>query len=215
MKKVYLYLPLLISFGISAYFAHRIPYFPGDIKTSVCVQQISLPLFNPVMRAVSFISSVVLAIIIVVLVVVCLWMLRKRLEAVFIGSATGIASLINFLLKLLIARPRPTNELIQVFVATNESSFPSGHTLYAVVFYGLLFYLAPRLIKHTKAVKALRSILLILILLTMISRIYLGVHWLSDILGSLLFGGLILAIAIGLFRHHARRERQKIGGKHA
>ena len=215
MRKVYLYLPLLISFGISACFAHRLPYFPGDVKTSLCVQQISFPLFTPVMRAVSFISSLTPAIIIVVLIVACLWILGKRLEAVFIGSATSIASLTNFLLKLLIARPRPTSELVQVFVASNESSFPSGHTTYAVVFYGLLFYLAPRLIKRSKTVKALRSILIILILLIMLSRIYLGVHWLSDILGSLLFGGLILSIAIGLFRYHAKRERQKIGGKHA
>ena len=215
MRKVYRYLPLLISFGLLACFAHRLPYFPGDVKTSLYVQQITTPLFAPAMKAVSFISSLIPAIIIVVLLIACLWVLRKRLEAVFIGSATGIASLINFLLKLLIARPRPTSELVQVLVTRNESSFPSGHTTYAVAFYGLLFFLAPRLIKRPKAVNALRSILIILILLTMLSRIYLGVHWLSDILGSLLFGGLILAIAIGLYRHYAMRELQKTGGKSA
>lgn len=167
------------------------------------------------MIAISFISSVIPAVIIVGGVVILLWVLRKRIEAVFIGPAVGLASLINLPIKLAINRPRPTNELIQVLATGNESSFPSGHTLYAVIFYGFMFYLSPRLIKNKAATNLLRSVLIILILSTMVSRIYLGAHWFSDVLGGLFFGGLVLAATIALYHHYAKRNQPVLGERNA
>ncbi|MBM4433471.1 MAG: phosphatase PAP2 family protein [Chloroflexi bacterium] len=217
MRKLRLgvYLLFVALFGLFSYFAHRLPYFPGDVEISLWVQEIDLPLFSPIMKGISFISSVIPAVIIVGVVVIILWVLRKRLEAVFIGPSAGLASLINLPIKLAIDRPRPTNELIQVLATGNESSFPSGHTLYAVIFYGFMFYLSPKLIKNRVAVKLLRSILVILILATMTSRIYLGAHWFSDVLGGFFFGGLVLAATIALYRHYAGRSKPMLRERNA
>ena len=217
MRKLRLgvYLSFVALFGLFSYFAHQLPYFPGDVEISLWVQQIDLPFFEPTMIAISFISSVIPAVIIVGVVAIILWVLRKRLEAVFIGPAAGLASLINLPIKLAIDRPRPTNELIQILATGNESSFPSGHTLYAVIFYGFMFYLSPRLIKNKAATNVLRSTLVILILSTMASRIYLGAHWFSDTMGGFFFGGLVLAATIALYRHYAKRNQPMLREKNA
>src|SRR4030042_4773516 len=95
------YLSFVALFGLFSYFAHRLPYFPGDVKISLWIQEIDLPFFEPTMRAISFISSVIPAVVIVGVVVILLCVLGKRLEAIFIGASTAVAvSFINWLLKL-------------------------------------------------------------------------------------------------------------------
>lgn len=156
------------------------------------------------MTAISFISSTLPAVVIVALVIIGLLATGRKLEPIFIASATSLAALLNWLLKLLISRPRPGSEIIQVLVESNGLSFPSGHTVYAVVFYGFLFYLAPRVTAQPAVIGIVRPVLILLILLTGISRVYLGAHWPSDVLGSLLLGGLLLFLAIALYHKYAR-----------
>lgn len=199
------YTLLVISFGLLSYFAHRFPYFPGDIEISHWVQQIDLPLFEPVMRAVSFIGNLVPAGIIVFLVCAGFLLKGKRLAALSIGSTTLVECLVNQPLKILIDRPRPGEELVRVMVMNGEKSFPSGHTLYGTAVYGLLFYLAPVIIRRPVALEAVRLALVALILLSALSRIYLGAHWFSDVMGGFLLGALILAPAITFYRTYRGR----------
>lgn len=196
----------LILFGLLCFLAHQLPYFPGDIGISLWLQGIDLPFLNPIMQAVSYISSSIPKIITVALVAGGLWVSGRKLEPIFIASLTSSAALLNWLLKLLISRPRPEIELIQIMVQSNGFSFPSGHVTSAVVFYSFLFYLAPRLVKQPVATGALRSLLILLILLTGASRVYLGAHWPSDILGSFLLSGLLLAPTIVLYHNYAKEH---------
>jgi len=200
-----IYTLLLISFGLLCYLAHQLPYFPGDIAISSWLQGIDLLALKPIMQAASYINSLIPAIVIVSLVVGGLWASHRKLEPVFVALLTSLAALLNWLIKLLISRPRPAGEL-------HGLSFPSGHVTYAIVFYGFLFYLTPRLVKQPLARGAVRALLVILILLTGASRVYLGAHWPSDILGSLLLGGLLLAPAIALYHNYAKGQ---IGDKDA
>ncbi len=208
MSRLYIgiYAFFLILFGLLCYFAHQFPYFPGDVAISLWLQGLNLPFLNPIMQTASYINSMIPAIVIVALVAGGLWASGRKLEPILIASLTSSAALLNWLLKLLISRPRPGNELIQVLGENNGLSFPSGHITYAVVFYGFLFYLAPRLIKQPAVTVALRCLLLLLILLTGTSRVYLGAHWSSDVLGSLLLGGLLLAPTITLYHNYAKEH---------
>lgn len=207
-----IYIFFLISLTILGYLAHQLPYFPGDIAVSLWLQKIDLSFFNPVMQAVSYISSLIPVIVIVILVAGGLLLSRKKPEAIFLVSLTSLTALANWLLKLLIGRPRPDSELIQILGESSGFSFPSGHTAYAVVFYGFIFYLVPRLTKQAAGRWALQPILILLVILTGASRIYLGAHWLSDTLASLLLGGLLLATTIALHHNYAKGNQRRLGG---
>ena len=214
MSKLHIgiYIFFLISFGILGYFAHQLPYFPGDVAVSLWLQNIDLSFFNPVMQTVSYISSLIPAIIIVILVAGGLLLLGKKPEVIFLISLTSLTALANWLLKLLIGRPRPDSELIQVLGESSGFSFPSGHTAYAIVFNGFLFYLVPRVTRQATIRRALQSILILLVLLTGSSRIYLEAHWPSDTLAGLLLGGLLLATAIALHHNYAKGNQRRLGG---
>ncbi len=200
MRRLYfvIYAICLILFGLLGYLAHQSYNFPGDSAINLWFEGISPPFVDTLMQAVSSFSEIIPAITTVALVAIVLWFFRKRLETVFIVVLPSLAVLLTFLLKVLIDRPRPGGELLD----NGGLSFPSGHVTYAIAFFGLLFYLIPRLIEQPVAVTVLRSFLVILILLTAASRIYLGAHWASDVLGSLLLGGLLIVPTIILYKRY-------------
>ena len=210
-----IYVFCLILFGLLCYFAREFSYFPGDVTFSLWLQGIYLPFLNPVMKAVSYISSVIPAVITVTLLVIVLWASGRKLESIFIASLTSSAALLNWLLKLLVSRPRPGIELMEILSENNGLSFPSGHVTYAVVFFGFLSYLVPRLVKQPAVAWTLRSLLILLIFLIATSRVYLQAHWSSDILGSFLLGGLLLALAINLYQNRTTGHQRTLGDKNA
>ncbi len=202
---------LSIAFGLLAYFSHRSLYFPIDLRISLWMQGFDRLLF-PIMYAVSFISSQLPATGIVVSVAIWLGKSKRRLESILTGSATAISLLtIVPAVKSIVDRPRPSPELVQVMMPTQGESFPSGHAVYAIVFYGFLFYLTPKLISRPVLARALQAFLVVLIGLTMASRIYLGAHWFSDILGGLFLGGLVLTATIVIYCHYSSQSKSNAG----
>ena len=124
----------------------------------------------------------------------------------------GGGSLSSWLIKLLVNRPRPDIELVQILEGTIGSGFPSGHMALATAIGGFIFYLAPRLVKTPAARWFLRALLIVIILTIGVSRIYLGAHWASDVVGGLFLGGLLLYPAIVLYnqiRHQAKKVELK------
>ncbi|MFH1381746.1 MAG: phosphatase PAP2 family protein [Chloroflexota bacterium] len=198
----------LVLFGVLGYLAHRFPTFPGDLPISLWLQKLDLPFFHSKMVVLSFLGGDVPAAIIVTIVVICLWVTRKRPEAIFIAVLASTEAMLNWLLKQWIARPRPTG--VEIWSNNTDASFPSGHVVFVAVFYGFLCYLLPKLIKQRAAAVTLQAVSILLIVFTGVSRIYLGAHWLSDALGSLLLAGLLLAPAIVLYHNY-----RKTGVDHA
>ena len=100
---------------------------------------------------------------------------------------------LNNVLKLIFKRERPIDIML---VEESGYSFPSGHTMVACIFYGFIIYLVNKS-KYTRKTKTIiNSILTILILLIGVSRIYLGVHYATDVIGSYLIGISYLIIFI-------------------
>ncbi len=103
-------------------------------------------------------------------------------------------------IKLLVARPRPKAPLVEILQVVNGQSFPSGHVMSYLAYFGLLFSLGIILFRGKRW---WRMVLLIIpaffVVMVGPSRIYLGAHWASDVLGAYLIGGVLLGIALWLY----------------
>ena len=104
-----------------------------------------------------------------------------------------LITLLNQILKFVIQRPRPTQYRI---VDASGYSFPSGHSMVSMAFYGFLIYLIYRYLKNKYLKTILILILSVVIVLIGISRIYLGVHYTSDVCAGFLLSLSYLIVYI-------------------
>jgi undecaprenyl-diphosphatase len=206
MRRLYLgfYVSAVVLFGVLGYLAHQFAYFPGDVAISQWLQQSIPSNMGPIMQIISDLGSTGAAALIVAAVAASLWLSGRRRESIFVAGLTSAAAILNWVLKWVIIRPRPDGNLIQLIGTDTGFSFPSGHVTHAFVFYGFLFYLAPRLVITPARCVVLRVGLALLILLTIVSRLYLGVHWPSDVLGSLVLGSVLVALAVAWYNRSWR-----------
>lgn len=112
-----------------------------------------------------------------------------------------------FILKNLFGRARPQDPLLST---VSGLSFPSGHALISVAFYGLLIYLVWHNISHKIIRWVLIVLLLVLILIIGLSRIYLRVHYASDVLAGFAMGIIWLVLSIWILRKIERYTRKEI-----
>jgi undecaprenyl-diphosphatase len=115
-----------------------------------------------------------------------LLMVGRPRAALFVVVAVLGAWALNTALKELFARERPT--VVTHLITANEPSFPSGHTMIATTFYPTMAELLGRLGPQRRVRLYLMAIAIVLALLIGLSRIYLGVHYPSDVLGGLCAG---------------------------
>ena len=124
---------------------------------------------------------------------VILWLQQKKAVAIMIFVSFGGAVALNTLLKALFARPRP--QLFPPLMVETNFSFPSGHSMVAVAFYGLLSILLWRNRQYAWAILSG-----VWVFLVGLSRIYIGVHYPSDVLGSLAVGTIWLVLTLSFFQ---------------
>ena len=107
--------------------------------------------------------------------------IKNRRIGLSIIANLGIVTGLNIVLKQIVQRPRPTEYRI-----VNETgySFPSGHSMVSMAFYGFLIYLIYKYVKNQYLKIGLITFLSILIISIGISRIYLGVHYTSDVMAG-------------------------------
>jgi undecaprenyl-diphosphatase len=112
-------------------------------------------------------------------------------------------------LKSIFARARP--DLTTALVSARSYSFPSGHAMASFIIFGALAYIALRQPWSWAARSAALAIALTVVVLVGVSRVYLGVHWASDIAGGWSAGSVWLASAVVAFEM-LLRIRQRRGG---
>ena len=130
-----------------------------------------------------------------IIVSLILWLWKKRDYIMYLWLALVADGIFSYLGKLLIHRDRP---LTPVYLE-NSFSFPSGHAMVAVIFYGFLAYILIRHIKSWKTKVNIFFACLVVILAIGFSRLYLGVHFVSDVWGGYLLGFLILTTVTALY----------------
>ena len=129
-----------------------------------------------------------------IVALVVLWLLKKKREAGFLAVALVSGEIIKELLKLIFHRARP--DATFALISETGYSFPSGHAFMSVIFYGMICYFIYQMCKNKSQKIILLITTAILVFLIGYSRVYLGVHWASDVLGGWLIGGAILAFFI-------------------
>jgi len=134
------------------------------------------------------------------IIILVIYVLGYHWEAMASLITTLIVELLNLLAKMLVHRARPSANLVHVTNLFKSYSFPSGHVMFYVGFFGFICFLTFTLLKPSW----IRTLLLIVfgghIVLIGPSRIYLGEHWASDVVGAYLLGGLCLIGSIQLYR---------------
>lgn len=156
---------------------------PGDLDTPIGPRWLTL-----MMRDMTALGGVVVLTLITVIIAGYLVVLRRRATALFVIAAAVSGSLLGTLLKGLFQRPRP--DVVAHLVDVSTTSFPSGHAMNSAIIYLTLGGLLAR----THADRRIRIyIMTVAILLTLIigsSRVFLGVHWPTDVLAGWTVGAM-------------------------
>ncbi len=140
-----------------------------------------------------FITNFGGTIFLITLTIVLLVLIKNKKIGISIFSNLVIVTILNQLLKAILQRSRPTEYRI---VEETGYSFPSGHSMVSMAFYGYLIYLIYKYVKN-KYIKWISIVLLSILVCSIgISRIYLGVHYTSDVLGGFLISMSYLVIYI-------------------
>jgi undecaprenyl-diphosphatase len=175
-----------------------------DILISQAMPNIWNPVLNWIMK---FITNIASPLIISILVFLLLWLLiykKKYRQAILTFVAVIGGYLLEIGLKYLVHRTRPINSLI----SEAEFSFPSGHATLAAIYFLLLIYLFKDEIADKTKKYILIGVDIFLILLIGFSRIYLNVHWFTDVIAGFVLGVLWLGICILIFKK--RKKKQKL-----
>ena len=195
------YAILIALFALLSWWVFYHPVLAIDVTITREFQENQAPWLRFIMLAVSFTGNVTaLSLGLIVLATALCWIIDLRLEAVMVVALSATSALLNGLIKIIVARPRPTSSLVEIIQNASGNSFPSGHVMAYIAFWGLLFSFAIILFRGNRWWRtALLIISGLFVVLVGPSRIYLGDHWASDVLGAYLIGGVLLGIALWIY----------------
>ncbi|HLN45157.1 MAG TPA: phosphatase PAP2 family protein [Candidatus Sulfotelmatobacter sp.] len=129
----------------------------------------------------------------------------RRYGLLLLSSMAGAALLVE-MFKMLIRSSRPLNEILR----TTSYSFPSGHVTSTVVFFGILTYFVWKH-WHTIKTKVITCVAYVFVIsVVSFDRIYLNVHWFSDVIGAIFLGSFWLAFCIYVFNRLISSKKQDI-----
>jgi len=213
------YAVLTVLFSLLAWFVHVHPVLPVDVTITKEFQESQAPWLRYSMAAISYLGyTPILFIGIIALTAIIFWFVNLRLEALLVVAVSAASELLNGGIKILVARPRPSARLVDVLSHASGLSFPSGHVMSYVAYFGLLFSLGIILLKRDRWWHYLILIIpALFVILVGPSRIYLGDHWATDVLGAYLIGGILLGVSLWIYLKLrekgvlAPKERRGIG----
>lgn len=191
-----LYLEFAIFIALVVFIKSSV-IIPFDLFFTQVIQRFHPSWFDISMKLLSFIGNPEVSLSLALLAGLSLFKFKSGKYARDFLLLISLLTFLTVVLKIIVARPRPPADLIYQFIPElGKDSFPSFH---AAIFLGIFGYLW----NITKN-KLARLVYLILILGMGISRVYLGEHWMSDVLGSYVLGLILL----GFFTHYSAFRKQ-------
>lgn len=148
-------------------------------------------------------------IIVAVLLALVLYLLFKQKEATIWFAATVVLSLaLNTVIKVIIGRERPDIHRLAAFANEAGKSFPSGHSIFATIIFGSIFFICLGKLNNRSSKILLGILCIILIALVMFSRIFVGVHYPSDTIGGFLEGISILLLTYPTYIKYQEKSKK-------
>jgi undecaprenyl-diphosphatase len=195
---VFLFLIIAVVVALSP----AVTAIDGNVATwlHVC----ATPHVTDVMAAISFLGAPTTLTIVAVAGGLLLLYRRRYAEAAMLSTVVLGGNFLNFCLKQLIQRGRPTFDDPLFSLATY--SFPSGHAMASTVFYGLLAIHVSVSARQRYAAHVAIGAAVLMVALVSLSRVYLGLHYLSDVMGGITEGIAWLALSLIAWHHSRRRE---------
>jgi undecaprenyl-diphosphatase len=188
---------------------------PGDVTIAHWLQTLPLPAASRIAWLGYVLGGGVFVIGVNLLLALALWWGGwERLAVVALGIL--VLRLLNPLLKLLAASPRPTLDLVLITEQAPGYGFPSGHAMSATLVYGGIIWLAELAIARVWPRRAVQVLAALAILITAFGRVYTGAHWPSDVLGGVLWGlielALLALVAARILPRYLPERRSKATG---
>lgn len=194
MKKYIKWVIMVIFLILFSIFAYKIVmdksiYIDKIVYDFICDNFMSERMTN----IVKILTSLGSALVVIILTIVLFMAIKNKRIAVSIVINLIVITILNNLLKIIFLRPRPN---VNNLILESGYSFPSGHSSTSMAFYGYLIYLIYKYVNNKKIKISLIIFLSLVIVAIGLSRIYLGVHYASDVLGGFLLAIVYLIIFI-------------------
>ena len=191
------FLVLLTAAALLSVLAALYTPFPGDREVLEAFQSVEASWLTTMVRGITWLGSAAAIGASMGPLAIILWFAKRR-QYVVACALIGLLELSSLGIKELVGRARPDFALFPP--GASSAAFPSGHALHAFLFFGFLVYLCHAHLQQSKLRYVLQGLIALLALAIGLSRVYLGVHWPSDILGGFLYGGIFLWVVVYTIR---------------
>ncbi|MBO8163200.1 MAG: phosphatase PAP2 family protein [Brevibacillus sp.] len=196
----------LLMFAIAALLVHSGSTDGVDRFGYGLITSFIHPIITGVMKAASYLGEAkVIAVLAVCFLTAAIW-LRRFVEVLALALLLLLGEGLNDMLKEWFARPRPSG--LNLVELPLSYSFPSGHAMVSSSFYLFLAYLACRLYGNRRLVRLWVAASIVIVLLMCMSRVYLGVHYTSDVLAGMALGWAWLLLVIAAYETLQHRFSQ-------
>lgn len=170
-----------------------------DLLVSQELQEDQSEILDLLMKSFSWLGTVYVAAGMVTTFALVFFIFKYFKEGFYILSSM-LSGGVSYVLKMLIDRPRPTTDFVRIVQETHYQSFPSGHVLFYTAFFGSLIVIALYSNILKLSWKAIISLVCLgMIVIGAVSRIYLGAHWFTDVLGGFIVGVLFVMITGSIY----------------
>ena len=193
-------LVFIFAFVVHELFEDKLTSFDESIHSFIISFESTF--LTNVFKTITFLSS---PIFLIILSILLFFIFKNKKFGILSLCNLVFIVLLNQLLKFIFERPRPTNWML---IEESGYSFPSGHAMVSAAFYGILIYLIWQTNIDKKYKKIWTIVLSILILLIGLSRIYLGVHYASDIIAGFTISLSYVIIATTLINYYLKHRKK-------